>query len=72
MPIVTLAPRTKRGKQLIKNNGPRWEILWESDYAIALHGPGIFIQSIVDDKEQRWIGTNGKPHFYVKKKKGSR
>jgi len=72
MAIVTLAPRTKRGKQLLKDNGPRWEILWDSDYAIAFHGPGIFIKSIVNDEEQRWIKPDGKPHFYVKNKRGSK
>ena len=72
MATVTLAPRTKRGKQLLKDNGPKWEVLYESDYTIALHGPGIFIKSMADPEEQRWIGRNGKPHFYVKNKRGSR
>lgn len=72
MPTVTLAPRTKRGKQLLKDHGPTWELLYESDHSIALNGPGWFISSIVDDQEKRWISPKGLPHFYVKKKKGSR
>lgn len=72
MAIVTLAPRTKRGKQLLKDHGPRWELLWESDYAISVGGPGWFIQSIVDEKEKRWISPKGLPHFYVRKKQGSK
>lgn len=72
MAIVTLAPRTSRGRELLKEHGPRWELMWESDHAIAFDGPGMFIQSIVDDREHRWIKPNGKPHFYVKNKRGSR
>lgn len=70
-PFVVLEPRDKRGKQLLKENGPVWDLLYESDHCIAFDAPGLFIRSRVNPKEQRWIRRGGLPHFYIKQKKGS-
>lgn len=70
-PFVKLERRDKRGTQLLKENGPVWDLLYESDNCIAFNAPGLFIRSRVNPKEQRWIKRNGAPHFYLKQKKGS-
>lgn len=69
--VVKLRPRTKQGEQLLMQHGPMWDVLWHSPYAIALHGPGIFIRSRVDKDEQRWITQDGRPHFYARYSRGT-
>jgi len=69
--VVLLKSRTKRGKQLIKEHGPFWNVLWHSPYCIALHEAGFFIQSQSDEKEQRWITEDGSPHFFASYSRGT-
>ena len=64
---VRLEPRDKRGKQLLKEHGPVWDLLWSNKDCIAFNGPGLFIRSRVDENECRWIKPNGEPHFRRKK-----
>lgn len=72
MATIRLAPRTKRGKQLLAKHGPVWDLMYKSDYCIAFHGPGYFIRSIVDERESRWIRLGGGPDFHIVKMTGEK
>lgn len=52
---VTLLPVKNRFKQLIKQYGRIWNVVWESDSLICFNGrPGIHIKSN-DGKHERWV-----------------
>ena len=62
--MVLLQSRTKRGKQLIKDHGVYWDVLWHNPDSMAFGGgPAYWIQSRVEPSQTRWIKENGEPHF---------
>lgn len=69
--IVKLRAKTPRGRELVRENGPFWDVLWYNDFCIAFDGPGYYIQSRVNKDESRWIKQDGSPHFHATYSRGT-
>lgn len=80
MQIVTLAPLTKRGKQLVKQHGDRWEVINKRDTVIfsELPGPFLLVQPITEERApandirsarkesaSRWVNQYADENFKV-------
>lgn len=52
MRIVTMIPKTKRGKQLVKQHGERWEVtrLEMSVLFTDRHGPWLLVQPLSEER----------------------
>ena len=71
--IVLLQSRDKLGKQLIREHGVYWDVLWYNENSTAFNGdePAYWIQSRVDEHEKRWIKPDGRPHFFASYSRGT-
>jgi hypothetical protein len=79
MRIVTMLPKTKRGKQLVKQHGERWEVLQVLDKVLfsSAAGPWMLVTPITEarihesvrdtreDTASRWIHAFFDDNFTV-------
>lgn len=80
MRIISLIPLSKRGKQIVKQHGDRWEaVRLESNVLFSeQRGPWLFIQPLTEDRAPahdvrsariesatRWIHEHNDPDFKV-------
>lgn len=52
MRVLTLIPRTKRAKQIIKQHGERWEVVRCQPYVLfdANRGPWLLVQPLSEER----------------------
>jgi hypothetical protein len=52
MRIISLIPLTKRGKQLVKQHGERWEVIELRNRVLFTdkHGPWLLVQPLTEDR----------------------
>lgn len=52
MRVITLIPLSKRGKQLVKEHGERWEVIRKADKVLFSDdkGPWLFVQPLTEDR----------------------
>jgi len=52
MRIVTLIPLTKRGKQIVKKHGERWEVVRSQPYVLfdPARGPWLYVQPLTEER----------------------
>lgn len=52
MRVLTLIPRTKRAKQIIKQHGERWEVVRRQPYVLfyANRGPWLLVQPLSEER----------------------
>ena len=80
MRIVSLIPRTKVGKQIIKQHGDRWEVVKLVDRVSFTYTPGpwLFLQPLTEERAPahdarsariesavRWVHEFNDPNFKV-------
>lgn len=52
MRVVSLLPLTKRGKQIVKQHGGRWEVVRRQPYVLfsAEYGPWLYVQPLTEER----------------------
>lgn len=52
MRVVSLIPKTKRGKQIVKQHGERWEVVRSQRYVLfnAERGPWLYVQPLTEER----------------------
>lgn len=78
MHVITLIPKSKQGKQLVKAHGDRWEVLEQREYVLFSDraGPWLLAVALQEDRapandmraaridsSSRWIHMHDDEHF---------